>query len=450
MSGTLSTLDLGGLSLGTKSSSLSLLSVSASAPSADAGACVQNPCNPYCVGIDVDAGSLMPEAGAGSTTVILGTVKTPDQFPGGITGPKNAMGTYAVNGPPARVACTQAHPPADGKICSSDYCCANYAVGGSPFTCQPWVTVGGDNPIATANCVRATGVDFQLGLACNDASANVLVPACNRGTADATSGTVMIAEYPGNPNYAGDLRSAPNGYCDNPGNPSAYCLVNLAQKPIPAGKCIEVNLSQGTASGTTAGVSCSAALFSSGNRTMMINPITPPLAGASTFSPAYTTVAEADYCNNYSFHPTVAQGGTCSAYGSQPPSSGSSTYTYTSTCPAGYGTVWNQLAYDTSVPSASEIVFAVSTAPLLSDGGSGTFTTPVNAADIKSSGGGDPATCTISGSPDASACPKNLSTILGSPANSHELLMISVTETATSATPVVNGWQVSFNCVPNQ
>jgi hypothetical protein len=421
-----------GLALG---SGLSLMSVFASDASADAGACRSNPCNPYCQGIDVDADSLMPEGGF-STFAVLGTVKTPDQFPGGINGPKNAMSTYAVTSPVAYVPCTQGHPPGDKKICSSDYCCASFVVNGVATTCQPWAQVAGDNPVALSSCIKATGVDFELGLACNDSTTgNVHVPACNRGTTDATTGSVMVAEYAGNPQYAGSAT-----YCDNPGAPSASCTVNLANAPIKAGKCIDIDMTAKTANGSTTGVTC-AGSPSSGNRTMMINP--PATSG-------YTTLSEGDPCNNYSFHPTTAQGGTCAAYGQQPPPPTALNYTYTATCPPGFAVQWNQLAYDSSVPATSEIIIQVSSAPLLPDGGTGAFTTPVQAADVKSASSPDPATCAINGAPDATVCPKNLATLLGPGANNNPVLDVGITLIATTAIPVAKSWQVTFNCIPNE
>jgi hypothetical protein len=412
------------------------MSVFASDASADAGACRSNPCNPYCQGIDVDADSLMPEGGF-TTFAILGTVKAPADFPGGLSGPKNAMKTYAVNSPTAYVACTQGHPPSDGHICSSDYCCAAYAVSGAPNTCQPWALTAGDNPVAAANCTKATGVDFQLGLACNDTSTgHVHVPICNRGTGAATAGVVMVGEYSGNPTYAGN-----SDYCSNPGgSPSANCKIDLSLKNLAAGKCMDVDVTAGKAGGTTTGVTCTGS-FSSGNTTMMVNP--PGTSG-------YTTLTEGDQCNNYSFHPTNAQGGTCAAYGQQPPPPVALNYTYTASCPPGYAVQWNQLAYDTSVPSDSEVIFQVSSAALLPDGGTGTFTTPVQAADIKSTASPDPATCAINGAPDATVCPKNLATLLGTAGKTNAVLDVGITEIATTAVPIVKSWQVTFNCIPNE
>jgi hypothetical protein len=241
----------------------------------------------------------------------------------------------------------------------------------------------------------------------------------------------MVAEYAGNPKYSGNIDA-----CQNPGSPSAYCLINLATKPIPAGKCIDLNVNLGFA-GSVPGVTCSS-VFSGGNRTMMINP--PATTG-------YTTLAEGDPCNNYGFHPTTAQGGTCSAYGTQPPPPTALTYPYTASCPPGTRVQWNQFAYSTTVPNASDILFTVSTAPLV-DGGVGTFTAPVNAAHPATPLLTDPAACLMSG--PLGTCPKDLHALLGDLAAQNEVLQVGITLTATSAIPTVNWWQVTFNCVPSE
>jgi hypothetical protein len=437
----------GGSSGSTSSASgLKLLLVTASDASYDNPSCKSNPCNPYCRGIEVDADKMVPDGGF-SEYATNGTVSGPDSFPGGLSGPKNAMGTFASNSPPANVACTQGHPPADGKVCSSDYCCAAYPVGTAANTCQPWAVVGGTNPVAEEKCTKATGVDFQLGLACNSTDGHVHVPLCNRGTADATTGSVMVAEYPGNPEYSGDLGGGGTDYCNNAGDPSAYCMINLATKKLPAGKCIDVDVTAKTAAGTSAGVTCTSG-FSSGNRTMAVNPVArPTYAWAKTFSPAYTTLPEGDVCNNYSFHPSTAQGGTCSAYGEQPPPPQSVCFDYEALCNPGFRIVWNQLAYSTQVPTDSQVLFHVSSSKAV-DGGASTYSTQVLAADVRATSSPDPAICAMSGSPDANACPKNLATLLGEPANHNEFLKVCVTQIAVTAIPVVLGWQVTFNCVP--
>jgi hypothetical protein len=409
--------------------------VTSTTPSADAGGCAANACNPYCLGIDTDAGAL--QTLSFSSTSIVGTVKGVSDFPGGASGPKDAMGADGhFIASPDRITCSlqPPYPPADNSHCSSDFCCAAYAVGTSPNTCQPWVVATGDNPIALTKCAKAPGVDFEVGLACQDTLTNhVHVPACNRGTANATTGSVMVAEYAGNPKYSGDTDA-----CSNPGSPSAYCKVNLAILPIPAGKCIDLDVDKGFAGGTP-GVTCSS-LFSGGNRTMMINP--PATAG-------YTTLAEGDPCNNYGFHPTTAQGGTCTAYGTQPPPPSALTYTYIATCPLATGVVWNQFAYDTTVLNASDVLFQASTAPLLLDGSTGTFTTPVTIAHPANPILVDPAVCPISG---PVPCPKDLNALLGGgpPATTNQVLTLGVTLTATSAVPTVNSWQLTYSCVPNE
>lgn len=418
---------------------LSFLSVSTPLPSSDAGSCASNPCNPYCVGYDVDADSLQPEGGITSVAV-QGTVVLPANFPGGVSGPKAAAMNGMGSGATAYFQCSNAgtampgtqvgHPPSNYQDCNYDFCCD------SAGKCQQWVVAGGTNP-AAGTCSKATGVDFELGIGCIDGAGHSHLPACNRGTVDATTGTLRVDGYSGNPNNYGSI-----AVCQKPANAADSCSVNLAMVPIKAGGCIDIDVGSAFA-GMMPGITCSSAgAFNGGNETTMINP--PATAG-------YTQLTEGDYCNNYSFLPTPAQGGICSTYGQQPPPPAPFTFRYVATCTAGYTPVWNQFAYDVLDPIASEAVFTVKTAPLLGDGGAGTFTAPVTVADVKTlvdggSTGSDPALCPMSG--DGSPCPKNLALLLGSPANANAVLELGINLISTTAIPVVNSWQITYSCVP--
>jgi hypothetical protein len=436
--GTTSTVDMAGFTpiAGDPTDShggLSFRTVSQPFPTSDAGGCASNPCNPYCVGFDVDAGALQPDGGFTSIGV-QGTVVLPQNFPGGTTGPKAA----AMHGVASSFQCSRTgtatpgtqvgHPPATYEVCGYDFCCD------SSNTCQQWVVDSANNP-AAASCVKATGVDFELGIGCIDASSHTHLPACNRGTADATTGTLRVDGYSGNPNNYGSI-----AVCQKPGGASDTCSVDLAMRPIKAGGCIDIDVQKAFA-GTVPGITCSSSgAFSGGNETTMINP--PATTG-------YTQLAEGDVCNNYSFLPTPAQGGACKVYGQQPPPPAPFTFEYRATCAAGSQVKWNQFAYDVLDPVISEAIFTASTAPLLGDGGAGTFTTPVTIADVKTlasaAQGGDPALCPMSG---PSPCPKNLATLLGAPANSNPIFDLGITLISTTGLPIVNSWQVTYSCIP--
>lgn len=400
---------------------VSLRAVTATEASSTSAACRANPCNSNCVGIDVDAGALQPDGGFTEFT-IQGTIIGLSSFP---TAKINAM---------AAPTCTTGAAPSNNQVCSYDYCCAGEAATG---TCEQWV---GSN---AGSCKKATSVDYTAGIGCQDGTGAVKVPVCNRGSADSPAmGKLFLGGYPGNLNPAGSA-----SVCTNPGtNPAEGCIVDLAVRPIKAGKCIEIDVAKGAA-GTSPGIKCaSAADFSSGNRASMVNPSSPtniPSALVAAYgASAYTQLAEGDKCNNQSF--VYTQFGSCAAYGVQPPPPAAFTFTYNMACLPGFRPMWNQFGYSTQVPAVSEITFSATTSPALADGGVGTPTAPVTLATIKSSGGIDPAVCIGSGT----GCPKNLFTLLGPTAMYNPTLTLSVTEVAMSALPTVDRWQVSYSCVP--
>jgi hypothetical protein len=425
--------------------------------SRSASGCAFNPCDPNCLGEDTDAGGLSP--GSFTITGVLGTITTPEKFPGGPDGPKNSMGTgwnsstktWTCSNAGVGAPGTQAgHPPTNYKTCSSDYCCA--ATGTEANTCQPWVVEGGDNPKA-ASCPRPTGtdaagVDFTVGLACQDTAGHVHVPVCNRGESDTVGGTLMVAEYSGNPQVAGSAL-----VCNNPSdnNPKTFCKVNLATKPIAAGTCIDVDVNTAVA-GTLPGVTCTE-LFSNGNRTMMVNP--PGTTG-------YTQLAEGDVCNNYGFHPTTSQGGKCSAYGVQPPPPAMNSNDYEATCGAGEVVRWNQFAYSISPNTGAagqdyDVAFTFTT-------GSGVTKTihaknlvdypgvcAFSAATSPSCTATPPADspCNTPG-PTTKRCPTSLATLLGAGASDPNLTLSLTLTPGASASPVVSSWSLTYDCIANE
>jgi hypothetical protein len=402
---------------------LSPRAVTETAPSKTAGACMANPCNADCMGIDVDAGALQPDGGFMQTEV-EGTVIGLSSFP---TAKVNAL---------AAPTCSTAAAPASYQVCSYDYCCAGET---STGTCQQWIGT------QSSRCTKASGADYTAGIGCQDGSGQVHIPVCNRGTANSpASGKLFLGGYPGNLNPAGNA-----SVCTNPGtSPAEGCVIDLALRPIKAGGCIDVDVARGAA-GTALGVRCaSAADFGSGNRASMINPSSPtnipPALLAAYGASTYAQLAEGDKCNNQSF--VYTQFGSCATYGVQPPPPAAYTFTYTMACLPGFRAVWNQFGYSTQVPATSEVSFSATTSPALADGGVGTPTAPVTLASVKSSGGTDPAVCIGS----STGCPKNLFTLLGSRAMYNPTITLSVSEIATTALPTVDRWQLSYSCVPSE
>ncbi len=394
----------------------------------DSAACASNPCNAGCQGIDIDAGALQPDGGFTQTT-ILGTVIGFSSFP--------TAKTIAQSTP----TCAVGPSPSSYKVCSYDYCCAASSAGSTTGTCQQWISS------SSSTCQAATGADYTAGIGCQDGSGAVHVPLCNRGaTASPSSGKLFLAGYPGSLNAAGSA-----SVCSNLGSsPPEGCIVDLSIRPIAAGKCIDIDVVN-AAAGNIAGIKCaSASDFSNGNRATMVNPPSPttlPSALVSAYgASSYTQLAESDKCNDQSF--VYTQFGSCATYGVQPPPPAATTYTYVASCLPGFQAQWSQFAYGTVVPAVSEVIFTAKTADSLADGGTGTFGAPVTLADVKSSGGTDPAICSISGTP--TGCPKDLTALLGTARSTQSVLQLSITEIATSALPTVNTWQVSFTCNANE
>ena len=176
-----------------------------------------------------------------------------------------------------------------------------------------------------------------------------------------------------------------------------------------------------------------------------------------TATVTYTTsnneqIAECNYSNDWSVskqNPALAcQNVTTGGYATR-----TYTQTYTSSCPAGTRTQWAYLAYDTTTPSdvsgSSDVKFQIQTVPSLSDGGAGTPTSWVTAADAP--GAGDPAVCAMGG---PSPCPKDLYAALGGlPAADNPTLNLQVTLTPSpdsQVAPTLNTWQITYSCPPSE
>jgi hypothetical protein len=165
-----------------------------------------------------------------------------------------------------------------------------------------------------------------------------------------------------------------------------------------------------------------------------------------------TQIPECNYNNDWSVskqNPALAcQNVTTGGYTAQ-----AYTQTYTASCPSGTHPQWAYLAYDATTPSnasgSSDVKFQIQTAPLLVDGGVGTPTAWVSAADTP--GAGDPALCPMSG---PSPCPKNLYTALGGPPGAtNEDLTLQVTLTPSpdgQVAPTLNSWQITYSCPPSE
>lgn len=441
-SGTLSTVILP-TDIDIDNGALSTQAVSMSDASATAAGCANNPCDPFCLGIDADAGNgIQTDGGVVTTIGALGTTSPFSTFPTAKCGAM-AGGTNCIIGN----GCQVFTPAPNDNECNYDYCCAHAADAsvGSIGKCVQWV----DPADAAGACTAASNgnqIDYTMGVGCADSTGGEHLPVCNRGTANAIAGKLLLYGYSSNPNNIST--NASNNTCALPssGSYSASCVIDLSVNHLNAGKCLDVSLAS-----PAPGIVCDGTSLGSGDRSAMINPpnVTIPNGASRTAygSSGYTQLPEADKCNNYSFVKNTI--GDCVSYGSvSTPPPATYAFTYRATCPSGTGPQWNQFAYNTSAPTQSDDLFAATTQIILPDGGLGTPTSSITLADPGAVGSTDPQVCPMSG---PSPCPVNLATKLG--ANSIDPVLnltITVTDTTSVTPPTVYSWSITYNCLPNQ
>ncbi len=425
-SGTVSTMNISEVAsisaLDTALGSVRPMGVSASAPSPDAGGCGSNPCNPNCVGLDVDADTLAPDGGLTTVQTVQGSSVPYESF----SGPK----AQAQDTTPGY--CSRNLPATSFKECNYDYCCGSADGGGANGTCIGWTKV----PEAGV-CNKCAARDFTTGIGCKDTSGIVHVPVCNRGTVAANTGKLVILEWSANPSTVGT-----SGICALPssGSQSSACVIDLATKPIPPNECIEVRPGS-----PGPGVTCSdPGAWGSGNRVSIVNPPSAALPAslvAAYGGSTYTQAAECDTCNNQSF--VNSQPGQCASYGAQPPPPADYKFTYTAECGPGFRPRWNQFAYSSTVPNSSQVQFSARTADPATPTA---FSTSVALANVQNPGTSDPAICPMNG---PAPCPKNLALLLGTAATG-AILELSIRLTSTTNIPSVQGWQLTYSCVAKE
>ncbi len=122
------------------------------------------------------------------------------------------------------------------------------------------------------------------------------------------------------------------------------------------------------------------------------------------------------------------------------------TQTYQATCPSGTLPQWGYLAYDSTTPSDSNILFQVRTA---ADQPSLTSASYVSAATAQASPV-NTQVCPMSG---PSPCPVDLYSKLGKFNAINQYLELQITLNPTSdgsQAPTVNNWQITYSCPPAQ
>ena len=269
-----------------------------------------------------------------------------------------------------------------------------------------------------------TGVDFTAQSACVLGTKNYEFPVCNRGSQDATSGTVSVGF---------DMNPPPGSVCAPTSSPypsKGSCIIDLAKTPIKAGSCLDIDPVNLVNVKSCTGISVS------GNRDFFVN-----------YDKKF---AECNYCNNEGMKKS---GATCQTVTSSAYQVTAYSVTYTATCPAPKVPQWRALAYIATTPSSggssSDVTFAGKLGDVGADGGATNFGSSVSLADTPK--GNWPATCGLFG---PSPCPVDLTADFGgNTLAQHAVLQLTITLYPSSdglAAPTVSTWQVTYTCEDQQ
>jgi hypothetical protein len=373
---------------------------SISAPSKAAAACANNPCNPYCVGYDEDAGAgIKAEGGTAGPSY------------NGVAGTGNVPAYFVDKG-----LCDALHPPCPACTGPSN-CQFDYQCDIPSGKCVKWL-IGQVLPSSVC-----PGIDLTQGVACSN-SGNVAAPLCNRGnTALAANTTIEVK------GYVGASVSFPTTNCALPtGTVKGTCTASIGATPLNPGECRTMDYG-------------GCAIDFSGETALYVN---------SNLAVAECGLPSSPGCSdNWSFYKDPGTPCTMITGTSYTPTPYQQDYE--AKCPVGTHGQWSALAYDTITPSnvsgTSSVKFEVQTAPRLASGLPGAFVPagPLLAADAP---GTHPSVCPLSG---PSPCPRDLFAILGSALARNEFLRLKVTLAPTpdkAATPTLKDWKVTYACVP--
>jgi hypothetical protein len=268
------------------------------------------------------------------------------------------------------------------------------------------------------HCVNGTCVDYKpnetlpgcnkpeltAGMACV-VGGIATIPICNRGSVTAPAG-VAIYVFPGN--------SVQFPTCTPDNNPG-ICKTTEAIKP---GKCVNVAGCPG--------------LTGNGNKTLMVNP--PKPGNAAWVDECYCSNNWGDYSG----------AGACVQYPQYDLAPMTYAQTYQGTCPTGAHVQWSYLAYDTTTPSDSNIVFAGRTASTAA-GLATAIDKPL--ATAKATPTPDTHLCSMAG---PAPCPIDLYTaLLGPPAANYAFFQLTTTlnlSTDKTIAPTLKTWKLTYSC----
>jgi hypothetical protein len=418
---------------------------------ADAAACV-NPCDPACLGYDEDAGALTTDASL-DVNAATGLVATPAGFVDKLVrdrSPGNGWGLPCESWNTGNTATGWVH-----SACQSDYYCSRqagttsgYCVQFDEGATQTHTGMVGGTTNGAVSC-RDAYPDLTIGVPCGLAS-QIIVPICNRGAATIPSGTVIsLAQEP-------STLVAPQAPT-NTNVPTAADTTGMAGCPTYGVAC-NVTLASSLAPGSCVRFNASSCGFN-GNKSLYVNPngsvreciiqthvLGPP---ASAGPPATEQSDQYGCANNYSAF-NASQLPTCLTI--QDPKT--VTFDYNGTCATGQQAQWGKLAWSSSTPSTSSIVFEVRTRARIADGGFGAWSNWATVGTAKQSATppNDPEVCDMAG---PSPCPKDLYAPLadagGTSAVRGEQLQLRVNLVpVTFFGPVLYAYYLAYSCVDNE
>jgi hypothetical protein len=401
----------------------------------DAAACTGDPCDPYCRGYDVDAGSLTASLDGGSSGS-SGSYNAFGGSPPGFADKEVCQGSRLCDDSTSGKCNGQSHCNMFDS-CQADYHCdttAHACVNNNGSTSFKW-------PSATC-----AGVDLTVGPACTDSSGTAGFSVCNRGNTDlAGPASIGIKLINGDTGLDYSLTPTPqcaSGVCakDTPD-----CTIVTAATGIPKGSCVRVTKSGGSGSLACAAWSGSGNPVAYVNSNLAITECGNAACGANTCTATGTPGCRNNYAD------VKDRGTSCTSFGLSY-TAVTTTQTYTAACNPGEQLKWKALGWDSSIPSDGSIVFTAQARPVLTDGGLGTASpaTPGTVATVKASGSTYPQKCLMGG---ITGCPAPLTTVLGGAAVNYGSVTITATinpSTDKQTTPTLNAFWVSYRCTPNE
>jgi hypothetical protein len=436
---TLATVDLA-LADRTASAGLRPLALAVS----DSGVCTLDPCDPYCVGYNEDAG-LTAEGGA--PTAYVNETSMFGGAPGGFAkksdcGSSGSGCNSAAPGAAYPRKCNGEDHFSIWDACLADTHCDTSKNGGKGACVGNWDETATSDPRwdeANNRWLPAIcpGVDLTVSAACEVAG----VPGfniCNRGNTTATAATIGLYIDNGNGDFGSSTHAS--GACPDR-NPS--CSPAVPGGSLAPGACFRVT-----------NANCPA-WSGNGNPVAYVNP---KAAIAECGGLAAATASTAPGCNN-NWADVKNKGDVCGAVGATfVPTSRS--FTYQATCTPGYLPRWKALTYAATVPcspgacsgtNTGRVEFFGALSTKLLDGA----TTTAGESVIGAATTTKTVSCTFGvdagGQPK---CPVDLLSwangVASGGANYARLdLRILLTPTPDAAeAPTVSSWSVSYDCIP--